>query len=154
MIRPEVFESDTHGEGATTVRENDPRTGRPQFRGTRLRILPTLSDPPRRVPHLEVHVLLRLRDTTEMSKRLDGRPVWNPSSLAQRGERMSTDVAALTIREAQGPISANRAGGMILIALVWLGGVISIFPLVWTFVSSFRPDVSFLNSPFLVDPRT
>ena len=67
---------------------------------------------------------------------------------------MSTNVSALADRERQGPVSASRVGGWILTALVWLGGVISIFPLVWTFVSSFRPDVSFLNSPFVVDPRT
>jgi multiple sugar transport system permease protein len=75
---------------------------------------------------------------------------------------MSTNAPALKsrerqgakIRERQGPISANRIGGTALIAIVWLGGLISIFPLVWTFVSSFRPDASFLNSPFTFDPHT
>ncbi len=67
---------------------------------------------------------------------------------------MSMNAPAVTSRERQGPISANRVGGLLLIALVWLGGVISVFPLIWTFISSFRPDVSFLNSPFVVDPRT
>ena len=67
---------------------------------------------------------------------------------------MSTNVSALKDRERLGPISANRVGRILLFALVWLGGVISIFPLVWTFLSSFRPDVSFLNSPFVIDPRT
>ena len=67
---------------------------------------------------------------------------------------MSTNVSALAGRERQGAVTASRVGGWILMGLVWLGGVISIFPLVWTFISSFRPDVSFLNSPFVFDPRT
>ena len=37
--------------------------------------------------------------------------------------------------------------------LIWLGALACIFPLLWTAVSSFRPDQSFLVSPFHVDPR-
>ena len=49
--------------------------------------------------------------------------------------------------------SIVRRGGQTLTALVWLGGLICAFPLVWTFISSFRPDASFLTSPFAFHPR-
>ena len=45
-----------------------------------------------------------------------------------------------------------RLGGVLITILVWMGGVLCIFPLAWTFVSSFRPDQSFLVSPFTFGP--
>lgn len=35
-----------------------------------------------------------------------------------------------------------------LTALVWIGAIVCVFPLVWMVVSSFRPDQSFIVSPF------
>jgi len=46
-----------------------------------------------------------------------------------------------------------RLGGRVLTALVWIGGAAYIFPLLWTTVSSFRPDTGFMVSPFRIDPH-
>ena len=66
---------------------------------------------------------------------------------------MSAKVLELRQRSSYGWPSPTKLGGILLVILLWLGGVICAFPLVWTFVSSFRPDVSFLTSPFLFSPR-
>jgi ABC-type glycerol-3-phosphate transport system permease component len=35
-----------------------------------------------------------------------------------------------------------------MVGLIWLGGLVCVFPLAWTVVNSFRPDSSFLDAPF------
>jgi ABC-type glycerol-3-phosphate transport system permease component len=40
----------------------------------------------------------------------------------------------------------------ILTLLLWLGALAVIFPIAWTALASFRPDSSFLSSPFKIDP--
>lgn len=50
-------------------------------------------------------------------------------------------------------ISGRKVVGATPIALVWLGGLICLFPLAWTLLSSVRPGVSFLTRPFVVNPR-
>ncbi len=46
-----------------------------------------------------------------------------------------------------------RIVGAVLTLLLWLGGLVVTFPLAWTVLAAFRPDSSFLSSPFRVDPR-
>lgn len=48
----------------------------------------------------------------------------------------------------RGEAMALRVGGALLTTLVWIGAIVCIFPLVWMVVSSFRPDQSFIVSPF------
>src|SRR5213595_886109 len=45
-----------------------------------------------------------------------------------------------------------RVVGGVLTVLLWLGALAVIFPIVWTVLAAFRPDSSFLSSPFRVDP--
>lgn len=47
----------------------------------------------------------------------------------------------------------SQFGGTFLTIFTWLGGLICAFPLVWTLISSFRPDVTFMTSPFLFNVR-
>src|SRR5690242_4110819 len=47
----------------------------------------------------------------------------------------------------------SRVIGALLTLLLWLGGLVVAFPLGWTVLAAFRPDSSFLSSPFRVDPR-
>ena len=47
-----------------------------------------------------------------------------------------------------------RVGGMAMSTIVWIGALASLFPLLWTVVSSFRPGQSFLVSPFVFTPLT
>jgi multiple sugar transport system permease protein len=46
-----------------------------------------------------------------------------------------------------------RVVGGLLTLLLWLGALAVIFPIGWTILAAFRPDSSFLTSPFKVDPR-
>lgn len=43
--------------------------------------------------------------------------------------------------------------GSLLTLLLWLGALAVLFPIAWTVLAAFRPDSSFLTSPFRVDPR-
>lgn len=52
------------------------------------------------------------------------------------------------IKTWRGEATALRVGGALLTALVWIGAIVCVFPLVWMVVSSFRPDQSFIVSPF------
>jgi len=52
------------------------------------------------------------------------------------------------IKTWRGEATALRVGGALLTTLVWIGAIACIFPLVWMVVSSFRPDQSFIVSPF------
>jgi multiple sugar transport system permease protein len=52
------------------------------------------------------------------------------------------------IKTWRGEATALRVGGALLTALVWIGAIACVFPLVWMVVSSFRPDQSFIVSPF------
>lgn len=61
---------------------------------------------------------------------------------------MSVATAMPPRRARRGAVTSSRVIGWVLIALVWLGGLICIFPLVWTLISSFRPDSAFLTDPF------
>ena len=45
-------------------------------------------------------------------------------------------------------LTPARVGGILLVALAWLGGLICVFPIAWTILASFRPDSSFLTAPF------
>jgi multiple sugar transport system permease protein len=45
-----------------------------------------------------------------------------------------------------------RVVGGVLTLLLWLGALAVIFPIAWTVLAAFRPDSSFLTSPFRVDP--
>ncbi len=47
---------------------------------------------------------------------------------------------------------AQIVGGLLTL-LLWLGALVVIFPIAWTVLAAFRPDSSFLTSPFRVDPR-
>lgn len=46
-----------------------------------------------------------------------------------------------------------RVGGALLTLLLWLGALVIVFPIAWTALAAFRPDSSFLASPFRIDPR-
>jgi ABC-type glycerol-3-phosphate transport system permease component len=37
--------------------------------------------------------------------------------------------------------------------MLWLGALSVVFPIAWTALAAFRPDSSFLSSPFKMDPR-
>lgn len=43
--------------------------------------------------------------------------------------------------------------GAVLTVLLWLGALSVVFPIAWTVLASFRPDASFLTSPFKIDPH-
>ncbi len=43
--------------------------------------------------------------------------------------------------------------GGLLTLLLWLGALVVIFPIAWTVLAAFRPDSSFLTSPFRIDPH-
>ncbi len=66
---------------------------------------------------------------------------------------MSTVAPPVQRRTRASRASTSDVGRMLLMAVVWLGALACIFPLVWTLVSSFRSNASFLVSPFYVDPR-
>ncbi|MGH2409962.1 MAG: carbohydrate ABC transporter permease [Chloroflexota bacterium] len=56
-------------------------------------------------------------------------------------------------RAGRKPLTIVRVLSWVLIALVWLGGLICLFPLGWTLVASFRPDSSFLSNPMGFNPH-
>jgi ABC-type glycerol-3-phosphate transport system permease component len=45
-------------------------------------------------------------------------------------------------------ITPAKVGAYLLVLVIWLGGLVCIFPLAWTLIASFRPDSSFLINPF------
>jgi len=61
---------------------------------------------------------------------------------------MSSAPSLNLIRPRRRRMTPTRAAAMVLTVLVWLGGLLCIFPIAWTIVSSFRPDSSFLTAPF------
>lgn len=61
---------------------------------------------------------------------------------------MSIATSARPQRRRRRPITPARAGASLSIGVVWLVGVVCVFPIVWTLVASFRPDSSFLAAPF------
>lgn len=52
----------------------------------------------------------------------------------------------------RGPRPA-RLVGAVLTLFLWLGALVVVFPLAWTVLAAFRPDASFLTSPFRIDPH-
>lgn len=58
--------------------------------------------------------------------------------------------ALASVRPRRRPLSTLST---VLTILMWAGALIVIFPLLWTALASFRPDSSFLTSPFRLDPR-
>ena len=44
--------------------------------------------------------------------------------------------------------TASKIASFVLIGLVWLGGLLCLFPLAWTIVASFRPDSALFTAPF------
>ncbi len=61
---------------------------------------------------------------------------------------MSLATPAQSRRAGRRAPTPARVATILLIALIWLGGLVCIFPLVWTVIASFRPDSSFLINPF------
>lgn len=51
------------------------------------------------------------------------------------------------------PWTTARILSVALIVAVWVGGLLTVYPLLWTVIASFRPDASFLDAPFKIDPR-
>src|SRR5215813_7070343 len=62
-------------------------------------------------------------------------------------EGMSAATPAQSRRSGQRLLTPARVPALLLVALIWLGGLVCIFPLVWTVIASFRPDSSFLINP-------
>jgi ABC-type glycerol-3-phosphate transport system permease component len=54
-------------------------------------------------------------------------------------------------RAGQRKITPQRIATIVLVLLIWIGGLLCVFPLVWTLFASFRPDSSFLTNPFRVN---
>src|SRR5579871_5990920 len=61
---------------------------------------------------------------------------------------MNVPIAQARHRNFARGLDILRLGSGLLSVLVWIGAVVCLFPLAWTAVSSFRPDQSFIVSPF------
>lgn len=67
---------------------------------------------------------------------------------------MSLATPARTQRAGRKALTGARVGTFILTLLIWIGGLICIYPLFWTLIASFRPDSAFLTNPFGVAVQT
>lgn len=50
-------------------------------------------------------------------------------------------------------LRATSVIGALLTLVLWLGALAVVFPIAWTVLAAFRPDSSFLSSPFKIDPH-
>ncbi len=66
---------------------------------------------------------------------------------------MRNPAAVRAWRPGRSRIPTARLGRAFPVTMVWIGALACAFPLIWTLIASFRPDSSFLASPFVFSPR-